>query len=154
RQAEIRRAQSKPTERLDAYDYYLRALQYYYTLADEDVDKAVALLEQAIAIDPDYTLAKALVARCYAWRSSQGRTVGRQEERETAIRLGHEALRTGSDDSTVLWMVGFVLWLLRTDPDSALDLYDRSLAMNPNCAQAHTRRGWALASIGRCDHAL
>jgi adenylate cyclase len=154
RQAEIDRARRKPTERLDAYDWYLRALPHFYTLTLEGVDEAVALLGRAIAIDPHFALAKALAARCYGWRNPQGWAAVPEEEKVTAVRLGREALQDGADDPSVLWMVGFAMWQLRVDLEGALELYDRSLALNANCPQALTLRGWALASAGRLDEAI
>ena len=154
RQAEIERARSKPTGPLDAYDHYLRALPHFYTLSQSGMSRAIALLEQAIAIDPNFALGKAFVARCYAWRNPQGWAQAPEQERETAIRLGREALEEGADDPSVLWMVGFVKWQLRVDLEGALELYDKSLAINPNCAQALTVRGWAHAWAGRSDEAI
>jgi TolB-like protein/tetratricopeptide (TPR) repeat protein len=153
REAEIERARRKPTERLDAYDWYLRALSPFYTLTREGVDEAIGLLARAIAIDPRFALAKALAARCYAWRNPQGWAAAPEEEKATAIRLAREALHDGGDDPSVLWMVGFVMWQLRVDLDGALELYDRSLALNANCPQALTLRGWALGCAGRIDEA-
>ncbi|GGC82380.1 adenylate/guanylate cyclase domain-containing protein [Chelatococcus reniformis] len=152
RRAEIDRARRKPTERLDAHDWYLRALPPFYTLTREGVDEAIALLDRAIGIDPHFALAKALAARCHAWRDPLGWATA-PAERATAVRLGREALREGADDPSVLWMVGFAMWQLRVDFDGALELYDRSLALNPNCPQALTLRGWALATTGRLDEA-
>jgi len=154
RQAEIDRARRKPTEMLDAYDLYLRALPHFYMLTREGVDRAIELLDRAIATDPHFALAKALAARCYAWRNPQGWAADPEEEKATAVRLGREALRDGADDPTVLWMVGFVLWQLRVDLEAALELYDRSLALNANCAQALTLRGWAQATAGHLDAAV
>lgn len=153
RRAEIDRARRKPTEKLDAYDWYLRALPHFYTLTREGVGEAIDLLDRAIAIDPHFALAKALAARCYAWRNPQGWADVPEEEKATAIRLGREALQDGGDDPSVLWMVGFTLWQLRVDLDGALELYDRSLALNPNCSQTLTMRGWALGTAGRLDEA-
>jgi TolB-like protein len=152
--AEIERAKRKPTERLDAYDCYLQALPYFYALTREGVEGAIMLLDRAVAIDPHFALAKALAARCYAWRNPQGWATAPEEETAIAVRLGREALEDGADDPTVLWMVGFALWQLRVDPERALELYDRSLAFNPNCAQALALRGWALATAGRPDEAV
>ena len=154
RQAEIDRARRKPTERLDAYDCYLRALPHFYTLTRAGIDEALVLLDRAAAIDPYFALAKALAARGYAWRNPQGWAAAPKEEKTIAVRLGREALQEGADDPTVLWMVGFMMWQLRVDPEGALELYDKSLAINPNSAQALTLRGWALATAGRGDEAI
>ncbi|MGO4622963.1 winged helix-turn-helix domain-containing protein [Ensifer sp. 2YAB10] len=153
-QAEIERASNKPTDRLDAYDYYLRALPHFYALTGEGLDRAVALLKEAIGIDANFAVAKAFVARCYAWCSAQGLSLALQEQRETAIRLGREALQDGADDPYVQWMVGFVMWQLRVDPEGALELFDRSLAANANCVQALTFQGQALATTGHLDEAM
>jgi adenylate cyclase len=154
RRAEIDRARCKPTERLDAYDWYLRALPHFYALGRESLDKAIMFLDRAIAIDPHFALAKALEARCYAWRNPQGWATAPEEERGVAVRLSREALQDGADDPSVLWMVGFAMWQLRVDPKGALELYDRSLALNANCAQALALRGWALATAGQLDEAV
>jgi TolB-like protein len=153
RQAEIDRARRKPTEKLDAYDWYLRALPRFYTLTRDGVDEAIAFLERAIAIDADFALAKALSARCYAWRNPQGWAADPEKEKAIAVRLGREALHDGGDDPSVLWMVGFMMWQLRVDLDGALELYDRSLALNPNCPQALALRGWALGCAGQLEEA-
>jgi len=153
RRAEIERARRKPTEKLDAYDCYLRALPHFGTLTREGVGEAIALLDRAIAIDPHFALAKALAARCYAWRNPQGWADAPGDETATAVRLGREALQDGDDDPSVLWMVGFTLWQLRVDFEGAIELYDRSLALNANCAQALALRGWALGTAGRLEEA-
>jgi adenylate cyclase len=51
RQAEIERARRSRPDSLDAYDLYLRALARFYRYAKEDFDEAIALLQQALAID-------------------------------------------------------------------------------------------------------
>jgi adenylate cyclase len=54
RAAETRRTAAHPTADVTAYDLYLRALPIFYTLTKEGVLQALALLEQAIARDPNY----------------------------------------------------------------------------------------------------
>ena len=62
--AEIERARRKTTN-LDAYDYYLRALAAIYRFSAEGSKEALALLEKAIALDPEFALAYATQAVCY-----------------------------------------------------------------------------------------
>src|SRR5215472_5952545 len=52
RQSEIERAGRKPTESLDAWDLYLRALALRYQYTEESIAEAITLLERALAIDP------------------------------------------------------------------------------------------------------
>jgi TolB-like protein/DNA-binding winged helix-turn-helix (wHTH) protein/Flp pilus assembly protein TadD len=57
---------AKPTTNGKAYDLYLHALVWYRNKQSEGVDDAVAALEQAVALDPKFALAWALLARVRA----------------------------------------------------------------------------------------
>ena len=154
RHAEIERARRKSTDNLDAYDCYLRALPPFHSLTREGIDEALKWLGRAIEIDPQFGLAKAQAARCYAWRNPQGWAADPEAERAKATGLAREAVEIAGDDPTVLWMAGFALWQLRADLDGAMELYDRAIALNPSSAQALTLRGWGLASAGRPGDAI
>jgi TolB-like protein len=56
----------------EAYNLYLQARYFAERDNPEDLDKAVVLYEQAIAIDPNYALAYAWLAQCYARRVANG----------------------------------------------------------------------------------
>ena len=60
-QAERQRAMRKLPESLDAWDLYLRALALRYQYTEESIRKAIALLERALAIDPSYAPAAAMI---------------------------------------------------------------------------------------------
>jgi hypothetical protein len=64
RLAEIERATRKPTESLDAYDLYLRALAQFWKWTAEGWREAIGLLRRALAIDPSYVPAAGLFAWC------------------------------------------------------------------------------------------
>ena len=52
-QAEIERAKRKPTDSLDAYDYYLRGIESLYHWTKEASEEALRLFNKAIALDPE-----------------------------------------------------------------------------------------------------
>jgi len=132
---EVERAHYKPTDNLTAFDLYLRALPRFRT-SRKDNEEALALLDRAIALDPDYAAAYALSARCYQfqlmfdWRSpgDPGFVVG--------VHHGREAASKGRNDSEALWMAGLALVHLAGEMDHSLALIERSLALNPNSANA------------------
>ena len=72
RQSEIERASRKPTENLTAYDLYLRALAQSYRDTEEGLAEAVVLARQALAIDPSYSPAAAMVGWCQVLQRAQG----------------------------------------------------------------------------------
>ena len=67
-QAEIERAKRKPTESLDAYDYYLRGMACMYRWTKDGFGEALQLFYKAIELDPDFASAHGMAAWCYFWR--------------------------------------------------------------------------------------
>src|SRR6202521_2781761 len=64
-QAEIERAKRKPTESLDAYDYYLRGIASV-NLGTRDANaEALRLFYRASELDPDFATAYGMAAWCY-----------------------------------------------------------------------------------------
>ena len=61
---EIERARAKPTDRLDAYDLYLRALPEFYRFNEQGFMAAKALLTEATQADPNFSDAWAALADC------------------------------------------------------------------------------------------
>ena len=55
-QAEIERAKRKPTESLDAYDYYLRGLASLSSVDQGGNNEALRLFYKAIELDPEFSL--------------------------------------------------------------------------------------------------
>ena len=53
-QAEIERARRKPTESLDAYDYYLRGMASYNQWTREANAEALSSFSRAIELDPNF----------------------------------------------------------------------------------------------------
>jgi tetratricopeptide (TPR) repeat protein len=70
-QAEIERAKRKPTESLDAYDYYLRGMASFYQWTRESNQEALSLAYRAIELDPDFASAYAAAAICYLQRKNE-----------------------------------------------------------------------------------
>jgi len=65
-QAEIKRVKHKPTENLDAYDYFLRGLAALHCWSREANAEALRLFYRAIELDPEFAAAYGMAARCYS----------------------------------------------------------------------------------------
>ena len=97
--AEIERAKRKPTESLQAYDYYLRALACVYRFAREENIEALKLTKIAIGLDPEFAASYALGARCYIQRKGFGWRIDTvAQEIAEARRLARRALELDKDD--------------------------------------------------------
>ncbi|WP_245315384.1 winged helix-turn-helix domain-containing protein [Bradyrhizobium neotropicale] len=62
--AEIERARRKPTDNLQAYDYYLRAFAAFFNFTEKASIEAIELAKIARELDPEFARAYALGARC------------------------------------------------------------------------------------------
>jgi adenylate cyclase len=150
--AEIRRSSFKPTDSLDAYDLYLRALSQYYVLSRESVDDAIQLLNRAIALDPDYAFAKAMAAQIHGIR--RGQNWATIEEIALGARLAREALISSRDEPTTIAFAAHALAWLGRDFDTALAAMDRAVRMNPNSAHIVTRSAWLHTWVLDPDRAI
>lgn len=63
--AELEQIDKKPTENVLAYDYYLQALDPFYSRTTEGLQQAIPLFEQAIEHDPHFALAFANISISY-----------------------------------------------------------------------------------------
>ena len=154
RKSEIERAHRKPTESLDAYDLYLRALALRDRPTAESVPEAIMLLRQALAIDPNYAPAKAAIGWFRVHEAAHGRNPVSEADAAEAVALARQTLETGKDDLDVLWMAASTLLLLAGDPDVAASAIDRALMLNPNAALAWALRGFVLSRRGQSDAAI
>jgi len=141
RQSEIERASRKPTANLTAYDLYLRALAQSYRYTEEGVAEAVVLARQALAIDPSYAPAAALVGRCRARQRMQGWGALSANDIGDACRLARQALEAERDDAETISQAAYTLFFLAGEAAMAAAAFDRALALNPNAAHAWLYRG-------------
>src|SRR4029078_3141039 len=70
--AENLRAQRKPPGSLDAWDLVMRALSHFWRVTRQDNVVAQALLEKAIAVDPQYGQALGLFATSHIFGAHMG----------------------------------------------------------------------------------
>jgi TolB-like protein len=138
RQSEIERASRKPITNLTAYDLYLRALAQSYRFTEEGFAEAVVLARQALAIDPSYAPAAAIVGWCRAGQRVQGWGALSDDDVAEAIRLARQALEAERDDADTIWQAAYTLFVLAGEAAMALD---RALALNPNAAHAWLMKG-------------
>jgi adenylate cyclase len=136
RNLEIERAANKPTESLDAYDLYLRALSHFHQFTRADLDEGARLLRRAMMLDPRFALAKALTARIFQLGTIMGWYPADGAEAAEGVELARSAVATARDDPQTLRNAGFVLSTLGKDLSAGRAAVDRAVALNPNSAQA------------------
>lgn len=152
--AEIERVLRKPTDDLGAFDAYLRALPGYYSRTPGGNSEAIALLEMAIAGDPHFALATALLGRCVATSVWLGTEADAARGTGRALALARAALAIDRSDPQVLALCGHLLAVVGGEHDEGGALLDLSLRMNPNSAESWRLGGWVSTWSGDTGIAL
>ncbi len=152
--AEIERAKRKPTESLDAYDYYLRGMAKLHNGTREAIEEALPLFYKAIELDPEFASAYGMAAWCHFWRKLNGWMSDRTREIAEGARLARLAVELGRDDAVALTRGGHALAHLTGDLDGGIALIDRARLLNPNLAPAWYLGGILRALRGETDAAI
>jgi len=145
--AENFRSHRKPPASLDAWDLLMRALSHYWRVTRQDHGAAQALLERAIAIDPDYGQALAVLAANHmfgvhlGWAELAAVAPVAEAAALAAVRCDHE-------DAWAHAALGSVCFSTRRLAD-ALSEFEQALALNPNFSLAQGYYALALSYAGR-----
>ena len=152
RLAEIERARRKRPQDLGAYDYAMRAMPHAWLLEPDAATAALELLDKALRIDPDYPLALALTAWCWAQRSVYNWADDPVAMQAEALKLADRAASHSTDDPLVLAILGAVHTFAR-NYGVARVMLERAIAIDPNAAWALSRLGWLNVYADRPEEA-
>jgi TolB-like protein/class 3 adenylate cyclase len=152
--AEIVRAMRKPTESLDGYDYYLRAMSNFHKAGREDISEALRLFHKAIEFDDNFSSAYGMAAWCYVRRKMNGWADDGASESSQAVQIAERAVERGKDDAVALASSGLAIGYMFADFERAASLMDRAQALNPNLAMAWHLSSWIRSFLGQQDLAV
>jgi len=147
------RASGKPPDSIDAWGLVVRALGLISKMERRQNEEAQALLRRAIATEPGYARAHALLGWAAWWATLHLWA----EERATAYRqaAGHaqDALALDPGDPWARMVSGLCL-STAGQHERALEELRTALALNPSFTLGHMACGWALLRAGQCDAAI
>src|SRR5262249_40850161 len=152
-QAEIERSRRKPTESLDAYDFYLRGLAALHLWTKVSSEEALAHFYRAIELDPRFTSAYGMAARCYAVRKVGGWLEDPVKDIAEVDRLARKAAEVGRDNAVALGAAGIALSFVAGDLERGREFVDRATALDPNMAWAWLFSGWTRVFLGEPEAA-
>jgi TolB-like protein len=152
--AEIERSRRKTTGSLDAYDYYLRGQAEVIKWTRAANAAARAHFYMAIDLDPEFSSAWGMAARCYSQSKAQGWIGDPAAESAEVRRLTRRAVELGPDDPVALSASGMALAYVTGDLEGGQAMLDRSLEINPNDPQSWFFSGWVMAWRGESDKSI
>jgi adenylate cyclase len=142
----------KTTDNLEAYNYYLRGVEYIYHYAKETNAQARQMFERAIELDPQYAEAYANLGLTYfiewAWQWRQD-----AQALEQALTLGHRAVAL-EDSLPRAHHTLAVVYLWKKQHEQAMAEAERAIALSPNDADLHRVLAEVLALTGRPEEAI
>lgn len=147
--AENFRASRKPPDSMDAWDLLMRAMSHLWRVTRQDNVVAQALLEKAIAIDPNYGRAHGVLATCHSFCAHMG-----WEDIATiasiAERAALAAIAVDREDPWAHLALGGVHLYVRRFEDS-LATIETALRLNPSFSLAQGYYGLVLTYCGRWE---
>jgi TolB-like protein len=152
--AEIERAMRKPTESLDAYDYYLRGMANFHQGTRQAIGQALPLFARAIELDPSFASAYGMAASCHYWRKMNNWMDDHVRDLAEGARLANRAVELGASDAVALTRGGHAHAHFGGDLDRGIAAVERALVLNPNLAAAWYLSGFQRISLGEHDGAI
>jgi serine/threonine protein kinase/Tfp pilus assembly protein PilF len=148
---ELEALADKPTENLQAYDQYLRGKRYARRLTRQDVEFALQMFENAVALDPSFALAYAACANAcamyYSFFSRDQIWVERAREASgKAVALRWDLPETHISQAWVLYAAGLY--------NEAVRMVKKAIERKRDCDGAYYLLCRALFAAGRSQEVM
>jgi len=148
---EYARTSEGGAKNLDAYLKVLEASEIKAGHVNKaDLQRAMQLCEEAIALDPEYAYAHATLSTAYSRMVMIGASESPRESLRRAVEIGKKAIALDESRSGVLvWP-----YALNREFDKAIEAAEKAVSLNPNSAGAYFCLGAALVFAGRHQEAI
>ena len=137
----------KRTDNLEAYDTFLRGVEYYYRFTKEGNAQARPLFEKTIELDPQYAEAYAWLGWTYlnAWIQQWNPD---PQTLQRAFELGQKALALDDTLPRAHIILGWV-YMFQAKYEPAVAEAERAIALDPNNADSYHGLATSSTSLGR-----
>jgi len=149
--SELASVSDVPTDNVAAYDLYLQARRISQNWTQSNIDTAIDLYKEALALDPDFKYAWTGLADAHInnyWSS------GNTEDRDMAHDAIEHARSIDEDFAELYTAEGYYWYWGFLDYERALYKLDKAIEMMPGNEQAWMGRGFASRRSGLWEQAL
>jgi serine/threonine protein kinase/Tfp pilus assembly protein PilF len=149
--AERKEIRKRPTESMEAYDYYLRGREMIFRLSKDGIEAAIDYFEHALKSDPQYALAYAGLAQAYGIKLSfYG---GPERLAELAIENSERALQIDGKLAQAYASLGLAFFL-KGQSKEALEACAAAIQLNPYDAFASWISGRLSYRLNQYEQAV
>jgi serine/threonine protein kinase len=152
---DYRRMTKRYTESSEAYKLYLKGRYFYNKHNKEGYNKSLEFFNQAIELDPDFTLAYAGISDSYS-KMGYLNFLPKSSAHEKGVAAAMKGLEI---DNTVgeiyVALANHKEWYgWERDIKGALHDYEKALSLSPNYVEAYHEYGHLLTHIGKFDEGI
>jgi serine/threonine-protein kinase len=151
--AEHTRVRRKPTHDLQAYQLFLQGRQLLGSYTTDSMVGSLAFFSRAIARDPEFASAHAILATVHAQLAEMGVFDPGSAYARASEAVEH-ALRIDPDLDTAHCALGFLKAVREYDWVGAEREFERALELNPSGADTYDLYGRVCAGIAQYDRAI
>jgi len=144
---------NKSTSNLEAWGYSVRASEYLESGTKEGMAKARGLLEQAVALDPEYVNAWADLALSHWFDARFGWSNSPPESIKQTSIIAQKVLSLDDTNPAVHALMGCIHLYLR-EYEQAVTEAERALALGPSHAFVHAGAAHIFRFSGKFEHAI
>ncbi len=141
------------TDNLEAFDDFLRAVEYSLRWTKEDDAKARLWAERAVKLDPKFAEAYAIQGKTLWFDVWNQWSVNPQADLLRSSELEQKALTLDDSNSSALAVMTYV-YMMQGRYDRTLALAERAVAVDPNNAGGYADLSDALNNSARPEEAL
>ena len=142
---EEKKLDKKPTENAEAYEMYLKGKEYYTRHTKSDYERALALFESAIQLDPPFSWAYAGIANtCQEMYRVYDRSTGLLER---ATEAAEKISELEGETAQYYWVMSKIT-LSRGHAEGALTYAKRAVDIDPKYAPGYDTLGFAYQALG------
>ena len=143
----------KGRERYGATGLLFRAIPLIYSMEREKFQQAGDLIQRALGIEPENSMAVTLLAYWHLWHVGQRWTTDTARTLSTVETLCLRAMELDPENSEAMGIYGHTLaW--KKEFDHAVQVFDRSLRVNPNLPYVWALSAATYSYIGQPEEAL
>jgi adenylate cyclase len=144
---------AKGAKNIDAFTKYLQAVDLWTRLTKESNAQAKKLLEEAIALDPEYPGPYIGLAKTYGMDVFLGTTQSPDQSLARAFELAQKAISLDNTNGAAYSVLSW-LYATKRQYEKAIAESERAISLNPNSAESYMRLGLVLAYAGRAEEGI
>jgi TolB-like protein/Tfp pilus assembly protein PilF len=151
--AEAARIRRAPPQNIEAWDLVIQALPHMWRVSADEQRRAQALLQQAVALDPDYAHAHALVGWTYISLFNLNARTPIGEFTDKALDAGAKAIDFDDQEPWGHLVLGLG-HARRRRSEAAVSHLSKAVDISPSFALGYAGLGYALACGGEPHRGL